>query len=50
MNKGVKLLFAAAAITVYVAFPPYRYWVLGSWMAARILTDRGRVIKHVSKT
>lgn len=42
MKPAMKLMCAATAITVYVTFPPYRYWVLGSWMAYRILsTKRG---------
>jgi hypothetical protein len=38
--KKAKWLIAAAAVTVYVACPAYRYWVIGSWVAVKVLRDK----------
>ena len=50
--KPAKLALAAAAITVYVVCPAYRYYVIGSWITYKILNDkpgRYRVIPKGSK-
>lgn len=35
-----KTVLAVSAVVVYIAFPPYRYWMLGSWIGYKILNDR----------
>ncbi|MFD1953754.1 hypothetical protein ACFSL6_17600 [Paenibacillus thailandensis] len=47
--KPVKILLAAAAVTTYIAFPAYRYYVIGSWIAYKIMTDRPRSYRIVAK-
>lgn len=50
--KPAKLVLAAAAVTVYVVCPAYRYYVIGSWITYKILKDkpgRYRVIPKGSK-
>jgi hypothetical protein len=47
--KPTKLLIAAAAATVYIVCPPYRYYVIGSWVAYKILNDKPRRYRVVSK-
>jgi hypothetical protein len=44
-KTGIRLLAAAATMTVYIAFPPYRYWVMGSWMVYRII-EHTRMVKR----
>lgn len=41
MNKK-KALLAAAAITVYIALPAYRYYMIASFVGMRIMGDRPR--------
>lgn len=41
MKKG-KTVFALAAVTVYIVFPAYRYYVIGSWIGYKILKDKPR--------
>jgi hypothetical protein len=51
--KSVKVLMAAAAVTVYVVCPAYRYYVIGSWIGYKILNDkpgRYRIVPRGSKT
>ncbi|MDF2650946.1 MAG: hypothetical protein K0Q73_6751 [Paenibacillus sp.] len=38
--KATKWIMAAAAVTVYVAVPAYRYYVIGAWVAHKILNDK----------
>lgn len=38
--KPAKLLFVAGAITVYFAFPAYRYYLIGSWVAYKIASSK----------
>lgn len=40
MNK--KAFLAAAAITVYIALPAYRYYMIASFVGMRIMGDRPR--------
>ncbi|MBD0381266.1 hypothetical protein [Paenibacillus sedimenti] len=47
--KGAKWILAAAAVTVYVAVPAYRYYVIGAWVAHKILNDRPGRYRVVSK-
>jgi hypothetical protein len=47
--KPVKLIMAAAAVTVYFAFPPYRYYVIGTWVAYKILNDKPRPPRVIRK-
>lgn len=35
MNTA-KWFLTGAALGVYIVFPPYRYWVLGAYMAYKI--------------
>lgn len=49
MMKPAKLVMAAAAVTVYFAFPPYRYYVIGSWVAYKILNDKARPTRVIPK-
>lgn len=44
-KTGIKLMAVAATLTVYIVFPPYRYWVMGSWMVYRII-EHGKMVKH----
>lgn len=50
--KPGKVVLAAAAVTVYAVCPAYRYYVIGSWIAYKILSDkpgRYRVIRKGSR-
>lgn len=40
--KASKALFAAAAVTVYIVCPAYRYYVIGAWVGHKILNDKPR--------
>lgn len=40
--KLSRTAFAAAVVTVYIVCPGYRYWVLGSWIGYKILSDKPR--------
>lgn len=51
--KPGKIVLAAAAVTVYVVCPAYRYYIIGSWVAYKILNDkpgRYRVVPKGSRT
>lgn len=47
--KPGKVIMAAAAVTVYVVCPAYRYYVIGSWIAYKILSDKPRKPKTIPK-
>lgn len=51
--KAAKWALAAAVVTVYAAVPAYRYYVIGSWIAYKILRDKGprryRVVQRESR-
>lgn len=50
--KPAKLVIAAAAVTVYIVCPAYRYYVIGTWIAYKIMNDKPgkyRVIPKGSK-
>ncbi len=38
--KPTKIAMAAAAVTVYIVCPAYRYYIIGSWVAYKILSDK----------
>lgn len=37
-----KAIVAAAAVTVYIVCPAYRYYVIGAWVGHKILNDKPR--------
>lgn len=47
--KPTKLIMAAAAVTVYIVCPAYRYYVIGSWVGYKILHDKPRRYRVVPK-
>lgn len=40
VTTAFKWTLAAAAVTVYFAVPGYRYYVIGSWVAFKIIKDK----------
>ncbi|MCA0754887.1 hypothetical protein KP806_07480 [Paenibacillus sp. N4] len=47
--KVSKVLIAAAAVTVYVVCPAYRYYVIGSWVGYKIMSDKPRKPRVIPK-
>ena len=47
--KATKLIMAAAAVTVYVVFPAYRYYVIGSWVGLKIINNKPRPLRVIPK-
>lgn len=47
--KASKVLMAAAAVTVYIVFPAYRYYVIGSWVGYKIMSDKPRKPRIIPK-
>jgi hypothetical protein len=47
--KPTKFIIAAAVVTVYIVFPAYRYYVIGSWVAYKIMNDKPRQYRVIPK-
>ncbi|GIP25496.1 hypothetical protein J23TS9_06260 [Paenibacillus sp. J23TS9] len=40
MRKPVKTALATAAVTVYFLCPAYRYYIIGTWIGMKIMSDK----------
>lgn len=47
--KASKLLLATAAVTVYIVCPAYRYYVIGTWVGYKIMSDKPRKPRSIPK-
>jgi hypothetical protein len=47
--KPVKWAIALTAAAVYFTIPGYRYYVIGSWVAYKIIHDKPRKYRVVAK-
>lgn len=47
--KAKRIALGVVVATVYIALPAYRYYVLGSWIAYKIMSDKPRPPRVVPK-